>query len=44
MKILHCDLRRVNEIYLFKKGFAKSFQSVLKFHPSLNALIFAYLH
>jgi hypothetical protein len=41
MKILHCDLRRVNEIYPFEKGFAKSFQSVLKFHSTSNALIFA---
>jgi predicted RND superfamily exporter protein len=31
----------MSEIYPFKKSFAKSFQSVLKFHLTLNALIFA---
>jgi len=41
MKISHCDLKRVDEIYPFKKGFVKFFQSVLKFHSTLNALIFA---
>jgi hypothetical protein len=43
MKISHCDLKRVDEIYSFKKGFVKSFQSVLKFYSTLNVLIFAIL-
>ncbi len=31
----------MNKIYPFKNNFAKSFQNVLKFHSTLNALIFA---
>jgi hypothetical protein len=35
MKVLHCDLRWVNEIYPFKKGMEKLFQKCVEvpFNP-----------
>jgi hypothetical protein len=30
MKVLHCELRWVNENYPFKKGIAKSFQKYVE--------------
>ncbi len=35
MKVLHCDLRWVNEIYRFKKDITKSFQKCVEvpFNP-----------
>ncbi len=40
MKVLHYGLRCVSEVYPFRKGIAKLFKSVLKFHSTLKAMIF----
>jgi len=41
MKVLHCDLRWVNEIYPFKKGIAKSFQKNVEVLVNLKCIDFA---
>jgi hypothetical protein len=40
MKVLHCDLRWVNEIYPFKKGIAKSFQKCVEIAFNLKNIDF----
>jgi hypothetical protein len=41
MKVLHCDLKWVNEIYPFKKGIAKSFQKNVEVPINLKCIDFA---
>jgi hypothetical protein len=41
MKVLHCDLRWVNEIYPFKEGIAKSFQKNVEVLVNLKCIDFA---
>jgi hypothetical protein len=43
MKVLHCDLMLVNEIYPFQKVLQNCFKSVLKFHSTQDALIIVIL-
>jgi hypothetical protein len=43
MKVLHCDLRWVNEIYPFKKGIAESFQKCVEVPFNLKNIDFCNL-
>jgi hypothetical protein len=40
MKVLHCDLKWVNEIYSFKKHITKSFEKFVEIPFNLKCIIF----